>query len=149
LRHQATEDASVVGVLTDLAERGIPLVISTASGRRHTGRVHGLGVDFCSLLTDTGQGQLIRLDAVTTVRTLPAERAVTGDRTVNLSLRLSDVLLGLSADRPSVLIATSSDETARGELRAVGTDVVTIRGDGQPPATVYVPIASITEVALD
>ncbi len=149
LRHQATEDASIVGVLTDLAERGTPLVVSTASGRRHRGRVHGLGVDFCSLRTDTGQGHLIRLDAITTVRTLPAERAVTGDRSLTLSLRLADVLLGLSAERPTVLVATTSDETARGELRAVGTDVVTIRGDGQPPATIYVPIGSITEVALD
>lgn len=148
LRQQASEEASLVGVLTDLAERGTPLVITTSSGRRHRGGVHGLGVDFCSLRTETGQGQLIRFDAVATIRTLPAERAVTGDRTVDLSLRLSDVLLGLAAERPTVLVVATGDETARGELRAVGTDVVTIRGDGQPPATIYVPIASITEVSL-
>lgn len=148
LRRQATEDATLTGVLTDLAERGASVVLATRSGRRHRGRIHALGVDFCALEGEAGRGQLVRLDAITTVRTLPSERVVTGDRTVELSLRLADVLLGLAADRPSVLIGTDTDETARGELRAVGTDVVTIRGDGSPPATVYVPIDAVSEVAL-
>lgn len=148
LRRQSEEESSLAGVLTDLAERGTAVVITTASGRRHRGVVRGIGADFCAMRSETGQDLLVRLGAIGTVRTLPAVRAVTGDRPVQLSLRLADVLLGLSAERPTVLVVTGDDETARGELRAVGSDVATVRGDGQPPATTYVPLDAICEVAL-
>src|SRR4051812_21674722 len=46
LRQVAEEEATFVGVCVDLAERGVGVVIRTASGRSHRGVVVAVGRDF-------------------------------------------------------------------------------------------------------
>ena len=55
-------------------------------------------------------------------------------------LRLIEVLAELAAERARVLLVSADGRDAvAGELRAVGYDVVTVRTDGDAPATAYVP----------
>ncbi|MFA9564821.1 MAG: hypothetical protein ACERLM_08965 [Acidimicrobiales bacterium] len=149
LWQQASEDASFVGVLLDLAERGRPIVLSASGGRRHRGVVRTVAMDFCILRTDTGTDQLVSYQALGMIRPLPQEAETVGDRPATLDLDLGDALTHLSDDRPRLRIGLIGDpEPHIGELRSVGRDVITLRMDGDPPPTAYLQVALIAEVAI-
>jgi hypothetical protein len=147
LVRQSSEGGTFGGVLADLAERAEPVVCTTRSGRRHIGRVHTIGVDFVALRGSSGTTVLVGLQAVAVVRQQPGAVAVTGDRAVRDGRRLVEVLTDLSNDRPDVVVA-SGDAEVRGELRAVGHDVVTLRVDGRPARAAYVALACTDEVRV-
>jgi hypothetical protein len=147
LLRQSEEAGSFVGVLADLAEKTESVVCTTRHGRRHIGRLHALGADFVAVRSGTGGLVLVALDAVAHVRTHPGAAAVTGDRVLHLERRLAEVLAELAGDRPDVVVA-AGDAEVRGELRAVGRDVVTLRLDGQPGAAAYVALAATDEVRI-
>jgi hypothetical protein len=67
LRHQAEEDATVAGVLADVAERGAPVTVHARGGRRHRGEVRALGRDFVAIRSATAD-VVVALAAVTSVR---------------------------------------------------------------------------------
>jgi hypothetical protein len=148
--HTAAEaDATFGGVLIDLAERGTAVAVSTSGGRRHHGGIEVIGADFIALRLASGAELLLALSVVDAVRTAPLVEAALGERVVTTELRLADVLAELGAERTRVLLVPADGaESVAGELRAVGRDVVTIRMDGDPPATAYVPLGAIAEVAL-
>lgn len=148
--HTAAEaDATFGGVLLDLAERGAAVAVSTSGGRRHHGGIEVIGADFLALRLASGSEILVALAAVDAVRTAPLVETALGERVVTTELRLVDVLAELGAERARVLLVPADGaESVAGEIRAVGRDVVTIRMDGDPPATAYVPLAAIAEVAL-
>lgn len=147
LVRQAEEDGTFLGVLADLAERGEPVVCTTRSGRRHAGRLHALGADFVAVRNGGGSTVLVALASVANVRSQPGSPTVTGDRVVNFDRRLIELLAELAGERPDVVMATGNAEV-RGELRAVGRDLATVRVDGQPPATTYVALAATDEVRV-
>lgn len=148
--HAAAEaDATFGGVLLDLAERGTAVAVSTSGGRRHHGAIEVIGADFVALRLASGAEVLLALATVGAVRTAPLVDAALGERVVTTELRLVDVLAELGAERARVLLVPADGaESVAGEVRAVGRDVVTIRTDGEPPATAYVPLGAIAEVAL-
>jgi len=149
---QAAADADGVfsGVLIDLAERRTAVAVSTTGGRRHHGAIEVIGADFVALRLASGHEVLLALAAVTAVRTVPLADAAAGERVVTTELRLVDVLGGLTEERTRVLLVPMDGlDAVAGELRAVGQDVVTIRTDGEPPVTAYVPSGAIAEVALE
>jgi len=146
LLRQAEEEGTLAGVLADLADRAEVVVCTTRTGRRHVGAVHALGADFVALRCGRGT-VLVTLDAVAQVRTQPGAAAVAGDRVVRVDRRFADVLAELVADRPDVVIGAGAAE-ARGELRAVGQDVVTLRVDSRPPVVAYVALAATDEVRI-
>jgi len=149
LRQQAVEEATLLGVLVDLAERATPVVVYTTSERRHRGIVRAVGVDFAALRSHAGRDVLIAVDAVSTVRPEARGQPPLGDREIGLDLRLVEALAALVADRPRLFIVTrGAKEGLRGDLLAVGQDVLTLRLDGEPRATVYVPVAAVAEVSL-
>lgn len=148
LRIQAEEEASVAGALVDLAERNRPVVLDVGRHRLR-GRIVGVGSDFVAMRTDRDQDVLVRTDAVEVVRAEPGQRAVVGDRAALLEVTLAAVVGPLSADRPEVMIRTRSGAVARGELRSAGTDVLRLRGDGDPPAPVWVPLAAVDVLVID
>jgi hypothetical protein len=131
LRSAAAADASLAGVLLDLAERRITVAVTVSGGRRHRGRIGVIGGDFVSLCTETGAEVLVARGAITAVRTAPHVDEALGERTVTTELRLADVLAELGTDRTRVLLVPSDGADAvAGELRAVGQDVVTVRIGG-------------------
>jgi hypothetical protein len=143
----AEQEATFIGILLDLAERGAAVVLS-AGGRRLHGVISGLGADFVALRPGAGGEVLVALGAITQARTSGAADATVGDRMVTSELRLVDVLAQLAADRERVRIVTSDGEVAAGRLRNVGQDVVVLRVDGDPPATCYLPSSGVAEVSL-
>ena len=62
-------------------------------------------------------------------------------------MTLIEVLAQAVATRPRVAVVLG-DVTVVGELRAVGTDVLTVRTDGEPGGMSYVTLASVSEVSL-
>lgn len=149
LQEVAAQEATLAGVLADLAERRAALSVRTRAGRRHHGHVQVIGADFVSLRLSSGADVLLATTALSVLRTAPAVDAALGDRVLGTELRLTDVLAELAADRERVvLVATTGDDVVAGQLRGVGHDVAVVRTDAAPPATAYVPLAAITEVGL-
>lgn len=147
LRVQAEEEASTIGALVDLAERGRPVVLDVGE-HRVRGTIVGVGADFLALRSERDQDVLVRTDAVEVVRAEPGGQVVIGDRTVLVEVALDAVVGPLAADRPEVLIRTRSGQVVRGELRSAGADVVRLRTDGDPPAPVWIPLAAVAVLIL-
>lgn len=149
LRDVAEQEATLAGVLADLAERRVAVTVRTSAGRRHHGEVHVIGADFVAVQTASGSDVLVALDAVVGVRTAPTSKTALGDRVLGTELRLADVLRELAADRERVLLVSrTGDDAVAGALRSVGQDVVVVRVDGDPPGTAYVPFRVIGEVSI-
>ena len=148
LRTQAEEEASFVGTLLDLAERGRSVTLEVGA-HRVRGRIVGIGGDFVALRSERDQHVLLRTGVVEVVRAEPGAPAVTGDRTTVLEVGLAGVLGPLAAERPDVLVRTTSGAAVRGELRSAGVDVVHLRLPGDPPTPAWLPIDALAVVVLD
>jgi hypothetical protein len=157
LRAQAEEAACFAEVALRLAERDEPVVATTTGGRRHRGRIAGVGTDFVAVVADAGQTTLLALHAIADVRgAAPARRAPTaageGEADVGravraeLGVRLMDVLAQAAAARPRVSVVAGSAVVV-GDLWAVGTDVLTVRPDGTAGAA-YVRSPSVSEISF-
>jgi len=62
-----------------------------------------------------------------------------------LGVRLADVLAQAAGQRPRISVQTGT-VSAVGDLRAVGSDVLTLHTDGT--GVVYVRLASVSEVSF-
>lgn len=149
LRRTAAEDATFVGVLLDLAERGGPVLVVGSGDRRHRGTVRAVGADFIALRTPDARDVLLSHRSIGSVRPEARSAAATGDRGVDVPMGLAEALAVLAEDRPRVLVVSSAGgEGLSGELNAVGRDVVTMRLDGSERRIAYVPISNIAEVSI-
>ena len=151
LRQSAEEEASFAGLLIDLAEDGRPVSVTTTAGRRHHGPIAAVGIDFVAVSGAEARLTLVCIAAVAEVRPASGSRraasaAATGER-APLEVTLAEVLAQAVAGRPRVGIIAGT-VTVVGELRAVGTDVLSVRTDGEPRGLSYVTLASVSEVAL-
>lgn len=166
LRAQAEEDASLDDVLLSLAEHEVAVVLTTVDGRRHYGQVGGVGVDFCALRAAGGATTLVALEVLAEVRAVdpaggrrrgPAASSASGSGgaggegegeggRASLGVGLADVLAQAAGQRPRVSVQAGAASVS-GDLRAVGSDVLTVRTDGAAGA-VYVRLASVSEVSF-
>lgn len=147
LERQANEEATLIGSIIDLAERGRAITLTTAAGARHRGVVVAVGSDFV-ILRDSRLGDVvIRQDAISLLRPAPGDDTPTGDRPLDINLALADALVELSADRPRVLLATGGEELT-GELRSAGYNVMTIQLDGSRRDTVHAAIDVIDHLVI-
>lgn len=137
-------------MLSTLAERRARVLLTLESGRRHEGRIAGLGRDVCALETAEGGRVWARLDAIAVLRPEDAlDHAAAGDaRGQRDDLDFVQVLARLAEERPVVQLGLRATPTAlTGELRAVGADVATLL-EGRRRAPCYVRLPSIAEVSL-
>jgi hypothetical protein len=154
LRRQAQEEATFAGLALDLLERGAVVVLRTTAGRAHRGRIVAVARDFWLLRTETRAMTFVATSAIASVRAQPGERAqpapdAAGARPVALRTSMSDVLADLAADHPHVKVVLPGEpDPIGGQLRSVGTDVVTLRVAAEPPATVYVRLGSVSELSV-
>jgi hypothetical protein len=146
LRRQAEEEATLVGVLADLAERERAVIIETEAGHGHKGILLVVGLDFCALRTTHSTPVLIRYDAVASVRPAPGEAGPVGDRVVGPTATLRGALGALAGSRARVVARVRRGTALQGQLRAVGTDVMTLRLDDRSAA--YVPLTSLAELSV-
>ena len=170
LRRQAEDGAAFAGLLVDLAERGVAVILTTSGGRNHVGRVEAVGTDFAALATTGARTTLVSLPAVAAVRlgrgdaghrhsaaagAVAAGRghigpaAETGDegRDRRVTVTMADVIGHAVERRPRVQVFSAS-ACVGGELRAVGTDVVTVHTHGDPHGLAYVRLASVSELSF-
>ena len=147
LRRMAEEGARLAGTLVDLAERESPVSVATVAGRHHHGVVVAVGGDYCVLRTDGGVEIHLCLDALTTVRPAPGERHVvaSGERRSATDHLLLEVLGRVAGERRPVSLVTRTGEVVAGELRAVGTDVVSLSLHGSAGDTCYVAATALSE----
>jgi hypothetical protein len=142
LRQQAAEEATLVGLLVDLSERGDAVSLRSASGRTHRGAVSFVGGDHVVV----GDGVWVRLAAVVAVR---FEGDVAGgDRGAVRDTRLVESLAEVAPDRPAVVVVTFDGTAMRGELVSAGTDVVTVVLDGDGAQRCAVAVDAIAEVIV-
>ena len=149
LERQAAEDATLTGLLIDLAERSGPVAVRSAGGRTARGRVVAVGADFVAVRESRLGDVLIPRRAVATVRGAPGEppATATGDRPVSLMIVLAEALIEIAAERPSVLVAAAGDEI-RGDLHAAGRDVVSVAVSGQGREVVHVAQEAIDHLVV-
>jgi len=146
LERQADEEATLGGILLDLAERSRPVLVSTSAGRRLRGPLRMVGTDFAIVREPQLGDVLVPFRVLTSVRPTPGDPGASGDRPFTVELTLAASLLELAADRPEVLVIAGPDEH-RGELRSAGIDVIGIVLDGAR-STVHVNVATIDHLAL-
>lgn len=149
LRQQSAATATFVGSLLDLAESGAPVSLSLAAGRRHDGRVVGVGEDLVVLL-EREEHVAVRSAAIAMVRTAPGTTAgpASGARPAALDLRFGELLARVVAGSPDVAVVLVTGDVVGGQLLAVGADVLSVRvaaGDG---GVVYCPLPSLASVRL-
>jgi hypothetical protein len=127
------------------------VAVGTLAGRRHHAAVVGVGGDYCVLRTDSGAEIHLRLDAITTVRPQPGDRqeVASGARRPVTDRLLTEVLGRLTGERRRVSLVTRTGEVVAGELRAVGTDVISVRLDGAGGDTCYVAAATLSEAFVE
>lgn len=148
LARQAEEEASLVGVLLDLYDRGRAIVVKTSTGRVHRGWIETVGLDFLVLRTAPGSRVLMRLDQLVTLRTAQNEVDSVGDRPVHVEADLATLVRSLGPLRPYVSIIAGGAGTAEsicGDMTWAGRDIVAIRPNAGG-SLVYVPLAAISEL---
>lgn len=151
LRQIAEEEATFLGVALDLAERGAVVVARTASGRSHRGRVVAVGRDFVILRDGPDAAPaFLAVAALSSLRPQPgsASADTAGGRAAPLDVGLAALLVGLAADRPRVQVSAVGDDPVAGELRSVGSDVLTLRLDGGASLRAHVRLAAVSELLL-
>ena len=149
MRRQAADDASLAGVLVDLAENGHQVRVTTEGGGTHQGRVRGAGRGVVVL--DCGRTRaLVAVDAITTVQAVPGEHDVispVGHRINDDPTSLGELLSHAVGDGAEVTLVTRSGQVVSGELASVGRDVVMVRPDRRAPL-VYARLESLSEALL-
>jgi hypothetical protein len=145
LRRQAAADASVSGMLADLAEHRQVVMVHTSDGRRHLGRLFLAGLDVVGLRTVEGGEVLLALEAVTSVQPQAGSTPVTGERAPAAGRTLRGELRRLHEDRSPVLLVVQGGRAITGTLTGVGVDVLTVSTSGGGLA--YVPLGSVAEVS--
>ncbi len=147
LERQAAEEATLSGVLVDLAERGRPVAAITVAGHRSRGCVVAVGADFVIVREERLGDVIIPLARLALVKAAPGEDAPTGDRPLGFEIMLADALVELAADRPTVVAAMGGEEI-RGELRSAGFDVAALALDSPRRELVHVAVAALDHLVV-
>jgi hypothetical protein len=151
LRQQATEEATLAGVLLDLAEEQAEVTLRTRSDRLAQGRLIAVGTDFVVLRSGATSDLLVAVAAISTVRRRPGERApdTTGRRPPPPARSLAAHIASLAPERPRVTLTLGGEPGSLvGELRSAGLDVLTVLLDGHPPVTAYLALDSLESLSV-
>lgn len=146
LEHQAAQEATIAGVVIDLAEQDLPVTLKTNAAQVFKGKITAVGLNFVFVL-DAERGEvLIPTKAITMISAAPTSRPAIGVRPQS-SVLLGDVLNELVLDKAQVKVAVA-DECVTGTLHAVGTDVMAIALSGAPRALAHVAVAAIDHLLV-
>jgi hypothetical protein len=147
LRQQATEAATMAGVLVDTAERGTAVTIHVDSDRTHRGALTTVGHDVVALTSERSAAVFVAIGAITAVAVDERSGEPTGTRQPVSDLHLGDVFAELAAGRAPVVVNVRGGAMWSGSVTAAGVDVVTIRPHaGDRVAAVHLQIAAVVDV---
>ena len=147
LENAATEEATLGGVLLDLAERRRPVTVRTLVGHRITGPISAVGADFIAVADARLGDTLMPTTRIATVQPAPGDDLPAGDRRHDVVLTFGDALMELAAERPEVMVGVG-DETLRGELRTASTEVVTLVIADERREPISIALAAIDHVVV-
>jgi len=147
LERQASESATLSGVLLDLAERGNPVAIRSLGQANIRGHVVALGADFVVVREERLGDVFVPLRSLALVRSAPDAQPVVGARHVTIMVVLAEALVDMAAERALVRISTAGEEV-RGELRGAGLDVVAVATDAARASLVHIATDAIDHVVL-
>ncbi|GAC1589782.1 MAG: hypothetical protein NVS3B21_06710 [Acidimicrobiales bacterium] len=146
LRESAAADATFLGTALDMAEQGTVVTVTTRTGRSVSGQI-GLVATDTLVIGST----YLPLWAVAAIRRAPGMRSgpADGDRNAPRVSSFAVLIAELALLRPRVSVAVTGEPALlAGELRAAGTDVITLRLDGEPPVVAYVSLASVSALTV-
>lgn len=147
LENAATEEATLGGVLLDLAERRRPVTVRTLVGHHITGPIIAVGADFIAVADARLGDTLMPTTRIATVQPAPGDDLPAGDRRHDVVLTFGDALMELAAERPEVMVGVG-DETLRGELRTASTEVVTLVIADERREPISIALAAIDHVVV-
>ena len=150
LRQAASEDATLVGTLVDLAERGTAAVLTMRSGRRLRAAIWRVGEDCVAVRLDDRRVSWLALGALAAIGAEPGGMNLpTGTRRVESEVTLEEVLGDLVADQATVAIFLSDmTDPLRGRLVGGGRDIVRLTRSGASPEEVVIAVQAVSEVVL-
>lgn len=143
LERQAAEEATIAGVLLDLAERSRPIVVRTKGAHTAQGTITAVGTDFVAVRVARLGELLVPLTSIATLRTVPGESPVVGARPLSFVIVFAEALVEMAADRPEVLVSTGNEEI-RGSLRSAGRDLISVTSTAEGR-----PVVQIASGAID
>ena len=148
LQKQLREDAAFAELCRDLGSSGVPVEVALRDGRRHRGRLSGVGVDALAMRTMDGVAVYIATAAAIGVRPLAGgdgtdDAVADGAPELHDGQRFGDVLADLADLRTRVTVGTVARQTWSGVLGGVGGDIVWF-DDNQW----YLRLAMITDVMI-
>jgi hypothetical protein len=142
LRQQESEATTLAGVLLDMAEWRTPVALSTTA-HRWTGRLVGLGRDFCVVEDRGGRSTIVSAPSLVSVRPGPGTGELSGDRRPPVSLDMVGALELLAAQRCPVRLALAGGDVVAGDLAALGVDVAVVLLSERGRRHAYLPVAAI------
>lgn len=153
LRRQAEAEATLTGLLVDLAERATDVMIDLAAGEQTArGRLQAIGTDFVVVTTRDRRLCLVATTAIVALRAVDASgaRGAAGDRLSPLGTSLVDALALLAAERPPIqVVLRPAGRTIAGQLASVGADLVIIHpAVADAAASVAIPLEAIAACQL-
>lgn len=149
LRSVAAEEATLSGIVVDLAEQQSQVVVRTLAGRFHRGVIVATGRNFLVVRDAPRAPVFVPFGGVAWVRPSGSlHHDAAGARPSPLGTSFAAILVVLATDRPRVQVATAGDEPLAGTLQSVGADVLTLRLDGDGRMWAHVPLASVAEIVL-
>ena len=147
LRRQDDEAVTLTGVLTDLGERGNPVVVTSTTGRRHRGVIVAVGPDVIELQVTDGPLVLLALTALVSVRSHPDDVAARGERPpLATGITLAGALSRRAGDQGDVTVVAVNGDVSSGTVLAIGHDVMTLRL--HQGGVVYLALSSVAEVGV-
>ena len=141
----------LAGVLVDLAERRVPVHLSTQSGAQHRGEISGVGADMAFYLDDRHRMRVVRLAAIGSIVAAPGHVVSADRRDVRTDQEFGDLLLDLWERRADVsvgIIGGAGTAPVTGRLVVCGSDVIGIQASERNAPVTYVPVASVAELTV-
>ena len=149
VRDRSRELATWSGTLRDLAERAVPVTVTTSAASTHRGVVLVVAADHVVIRAGDGALAAVATAVVVAVRadpsSVPGRGVADGRRSPASEARLVEVLDRWREDVAECVVLLTSGDRELGRLGAVGTDVVTVRTSA---GTVHVPLAAVAAVTV-
>jgi hypothetical protein len=143
LEARAAEEATLAGVLVELAERGESIGLTMRSGAQHRGVVRLVGPDAVVMLLETRQWLVARVASIASLRALnsPPVTGATEPSTASRYPRLAAAV----AEPGTWVVASSGPTNVGGTLVSAGSDVMLVRLESGDHA--YVALAATDTIA--
>ncbi len=146
------ESSTMTGILVELAERRVGVLIELHDGLVVRGTITAVGADVVIVFsTATRQRSVVRTVAIAALRATDAAE-VTGDRTPTWTTTFHDIVTDLSGHDDTVTVHLGGGDPLSGTLSWVGVDVLCVAASapsldhlGTGPLA-YVALHSVTAV---